>query len=293
MRDLVKRISAFVASVAFTAAMSFTVSAANITAQYDKETDNGKATLSGVKTTGRSQTMVVLSEDSSSVAFDKIVWLNQKDDGTAFDSFYLPLGTYADLAEGETVTYYVRIGGSDGTIQTTEITIAKEATTTPTPEVTATPEPTKAPVEEPTDEPLPEETEAPTATLTPEPTATPVPEATATPMPETTATPAPESTETPAEPDVKCKFTVDEEAAEVSAVISNTYDDDKKVVIAVAQYDDKGVLVSIKFDEITAPGKTAEQYTVKADAVSEKKNRIKGFVWDGISSMKPIAQIEK
>ena len=49
MRDLVKRISAFVASVAFTAAMSFTVSAANITAQYNKETDNGKATLSGVK----------------------------------------------------------------------------------------------------------------------------------------------------------------------------------------------------------------------------------------------------
>ena len=37
--------------------------------------------------------------------------------------------------------------------------------------------------------------------------------------------------------------------------------------------------------------KTSEQYTVKADSISERKSRIKGFVWDGISSKKPIAKL--
>ncbi|MBQ3426898.1 MAG: hypothetical protein IJH37_07120 [Clostridia bacterium] len=159
MRNSVKRMSAFVVSLAFAVTMPFAVSAASITARYDKEADSGKATLSGVETTGRSQTMIVLSDDFSSVALDKIVWLYQKDDGTVFDSFYVPNGTYADLDEGETVTYYVRIGGSDGTIQTTELTIAKEVTATPTPI--------------PTSEPVPEETAEATATPTIEPTEQP------------------------------------------------------------------------------------------------------------------------
>ena len=102
-------------------------------------------------------------------------------------------------------------------------------------------------------------------TPTAEPTPTPTSESTSTPTLEPTATPTP-TLESADEPDVKCIITVNEEPAEVSKAISNTYEDDKKVVIAVAQYDE-GILVNIMLNEITVQAKTSEQYTVKADYI--------------------------
>ncbi|MBQ3426662.1 MAG: hypothetical protein IJH37_05885 [Clostridia bacterium] len=292
-----KRISAVITSIAVSAAMSVTVTATNITAKYDKETDNGKVELTGVETTGRSQTMIVLSEDSNSVNYDEIVWLNQKDDGTAFDAFYLPRGIYENLGEGKSATYYVRIGGSNGTIQRTELTISKEVIPTPTPEPTEEPTGEPAPEATPTAEPTATPTVEPTATPTPAPTATPTPQPTATPTPQPTATPTPEptATPTPAVPDIKCRIDVNEKEAEATAHILNTYDENKSVVIAVTQYDSEGNLISIKSKEIVVspnpelPG----VYTVKADQIAANVDHVRCFIWDGFKTMKPITELKE
>ena len=135
-----------------------------------------------------------------------------------------------------------------------------------TPAVTEIPElPTAVPTLTPTEAPTEKPTIAPTEVPTEMPTAKPL-------------------------ADISCDIAVDELNAKVNIYISNTFDDDKNVVIAVAQYDDAGVLVNIKLEEVIVPANTIlpEEYEIKADQVSDKKQTIKGFVWDGTTSMKPI-----
>ena len=94
-------------------------------------------------------------------------------------------------------------------------------------------------------------------------------------------------------PDMKCSFTVDEDAAEINVLISNTFEEDKTAVIVLAQYNGMGKLINTVYKEITVPGKTAVpmQYTVKADCIPEGGSSIMGFVWSDFESMRPIAKL--
>lgn len=109
-----KRFSKIILSVAAasTVAAAMTVSASAMTASYA----DGKVTLSGVNGTGDSQTLLVLDgENLTSIAETNIKQIDQKDDGSSFAE--VPVGT---LDNG---TYEVRIGGSDGTLQTATFTV--------------------------------------------------------------------------------------------------------------------------------------------------------------------------
>ena len=345
-----KRLSVF---VSFTvAALLSSNSMAAITTEYDNEVDNGKVQVFDLHATGNSQTMLVLSSDAQNVGFDDVVWLNQKDDGPAFDAVYLKSGAYAELIEGESKTYYIRVAGSDGTIQTGTFTLEKaESTPTPTlepteeptdepiweeteeptvvPTVAPTAEPTAAPTAEPTAVPTAEPTGAPTAEPTAEPTAAPTAEPTEVPTTEPTAQPTSVPTEaattvpttvptteptagptevpttvptagpteapTPAVPDIKCRIEVNAEEAEATAHILNTYDEDKSVVITVAQYDSEVNLISIMSKEIVVPHNTESPkvYTVKFDQIKPNMDHVRCFVWDGFKTMKPITELKE
>lgn len=95
------------------------------------------------------------------------------------------------------------------------------------------------------------------------------------------------------EPDIKCNFTVDEKNVEINAFINNTYAEDKDVIVVIAQYNDKGKTVNVTYKKITVPGNTItpEQYTVRADEVSEDKSSVLGFVWEGFGSIRPIEKL--
>ena len=193
MEDPMKKASAFIASIAFAATMSVTVSASSVTAQFDKEADNGKAELNEEVTPAQTgQPAIVPNLFDESLA-------NIKD------------------------AYIINLHWND-------LSIVNGST--------------------------------------------------------------PEPTETPA-PDVKCKFILDEETAEINAFINNTYEEDKDVVVVIAQYNDKGKVVNTTFKKITVPGQTItpKQYTVKADCIPESKSSIMGFVWEDFESMKPIARL--
>ena len=111
MKKFTKTFMAVAAVTAVSAAMS--VSAMAMSAEYD----NGTVTLKDVKSTGTSQTLLVLSQDDTvtSENVDIVKQIDQKDDSTSFAS--VPVGT---LADG---TYYVRIGGTDGSLQTATFTV--------------------------------------------------------------------------------------------------------------------------------------------------------------------------
>lgn len=134
-----KRFSKFMLSVAavsaVTAAMAVSAMAADVTATYDTETDNGKVSITVPESTGASQTLLVLNEDVDVTAENAdavVAQINQVDaeEGDAeIKEFQLPAGIYAALAEGESKTYYIRIGGSKGTIQKGELKISKAGDT--------------------------------------------------------------------------------------------------------------------------------------------------------------------
>lgn len=115
MKKLSKTLLAIAAVSA--ASMAMTASAMAMTADYA----DGTVTLSDVKATGASQTLLIVNEEGvtvdSSNASDVVEQIDQKDDGTSFAS--VPVGT---LADG---TYEVRIGGTDGSMQKTTFTVGE------------------------------------------------------------------------------------------------------------------------------------------------------------------------
>lgn len=112
MKKLTKTLLSVAAVSALTAAMAASASA--MTATYA----DGTVTLADITATGASQTMIILNDDATTITDTTIVKaIDQKDDGSSFTT--VPVGT---LADG---TYYVRIGGSEGTMQKVSFTVGE------------------------------------------------------------------------------------------------------------------------------------------------------------------------
>lgn len=118
MKKLSKTLLAVAAVSAVSMAMA--ASAMAMTAEYDPE--SGNVTLSDVNATGASQTLLVVNGEGTSVttdnANDVVEQIDQKDDSTVFAT--VPVG---ELTDG---TYEVRIGGTDGTIQTATFKVGEQ-----------------------------------------------------------------------------------------------------------------------------------------------------------------------
>ena len=112
-----KKFTKFMLSVAAVTAVSATMAVAamaadTVTGTYDPTT--GNVALDGVVSSGDQQTLLVLTEDAETVTEAIIAQIDQD---ASISSFVLP----ASLTEG---TYYIRIGGTDGTIQKGTLTIS-------------------------------------------------------------------------------------------------------------------------------------------------------------------------
>lgn len=110
MKNFTKFMLSAAAITAVSAAMAVSAMAA-VGGSYDAAT--GKVTLTGVESSGDQQTLLVLTEDAATVTEGIIAQIDQD---TAISEFVLPSGI-------ESGTYYVRIGGTNGTIQTYTLTI--------------------------------------------------------------------------------------------------------------------------------------------------------------------------
>ena len=114
MKKLTKTFIAVAAVSTVSAVMA--ASAMAMTATYA----DGKLTLTDVPTTGTSQTLLVLSEDTtvtSENANSIVKQIDQKDNNETFAAAPVQVG---ELGDG---TYYVRIGGSDGNLYKATFTI--------------------------------------------------------------------------------------------------------------------------------------------------------------------------
>ena len=112
-----KKFTKLMLSAATVAAVSATMAVAamaadTVTGTYDPA--NGNVALDGVVSSGDQQTLLVLTEDAATVTEGIIAQIDQD---ASISKFVLPAG----LTEG---TYYIRIGGTDGTIQTGTLTIS-------------------------------------------------------------------------------------------------------------------------------------------------------------------------
>ncbi len=117
MKKLSKTLLAVAAVSAVSAAMA--VSASAMTASYA----DGTVTLADVNASGDQQTILVLSSNDTVVEEGNIKQIDQKE-GT-FES--VPVGT---LTDG---TYYVRVGGTDGSLQTAEFKVGNDDPNPPAP----------------------------------------------------------------------------------------------------------------------------------------------------------------
>ena len=125
MKKLSKIMLSVAAASVVTAAMAVTAMAADtITGTYDNET--GVVTMEGVIGSGASQTLLVLNNDAEDINSASIAYINQIDNSGTFSTFTLAAGLKPATAS-ESVTYYIKVGGTDGTVQTGTLTI--EATT--------------------------------------------------------------------------------------------------------------------------------------------------------------------
>lgn len=113
MKKFTKIMLSVAAVTAVSTAMAISAMAA-VEGTYDAET--GKVTLTGVESSGDQQTLLVLSEDAETVTEGII---RQIDQDTAISEFILEKG----ITSG---TYYVRIGGTDGTLQKYTLVIGGE-----------------------------------------------------------------------------------------------------------------------------------------------------------------------
>ncbi len=120
MKKLTKTLFAVAAVTVVSTAMTVSAMAAtthNITGTYE----NGVVTLNGVVSSGDSQTILILTDDTSvdsTNANDIVVAIDQND---VKDSIFENVKVKAFDASVEKL--YVRIGGSDGELQTGEISV--------------------------------------------------------------------------------------------------------------------------------------------------------------------------
>lgn len=119
MKKLTKIMLSLAAASALTAAMAVTAMAENhvVTGSYNNET--GLVTLNDVLGSGKSQTILVLDSN------EDIAYINQIDNNSTFPSFMLEAGLKAKAP----VTYNIKIGGSDKSLQTGTLTIEADAKT--------------------------------------------------------------------------------------------------------------------------------------------------------------------
>jgi hypothetical protein len=157
-----------------------------------------------------------------------------------------------------------------------------EPTATPTVEPTATPttEPTATPTVEPTTEPTTEPTATPTVepTATATPTVEPTTEPTATPTVEPTVKPtATPTTEPTATPTVEPKLVIEQNIDGIAVKAENC--SGGKIIFAM--YDTDGTLKKLIIKDFAAEVQIDKQELVGA--------RVKAMLWDGINSMRPLA----
>ena len=121
MKKLTKTFLSVAAVSALTAAMAASASA--MTAAYVPGADGAvnTVTLTDVANSGASQTMIILNQDAQVVESTMVEAIDQKDDSTVFTS--VPVNA---LDDG---TYYVRIGGTDGSMQRATFTVGQVAET--------------------------------------------------------------------------------------------------------------------------------------------------------------------
>lgn len=124
MKRFTKTLLSVAAVSAVSAAMAVSAMAGDVpmSASYAGDT----VTLANVKSTGAQQTLLIL-KDSDTVTEDadgktNIIQIDQLDTGVSFESTKV-----GNLADG---TYYVRVGGSDGTLQTYPLTVSSTSVTT-------------------------------------------------------------------------------------------------------------------------------------------------------------------
>jgi hypothetical protein len=121
MKKLTKIMLSLAAAATVTAAMAVTAMAVDtITGTYDNTT--GQVTMDGVIGSGKSQTILVLDSN------EDIAYINQIDNNGQFSTFMLAAG----LQSTTPVTYNIKIGGTDKSLQTGTLTIAADAPATVT-----------------------------------------------------------------------------------------------------------------------------------------------------------------
>jgi len=119
MKKFTKIMLSVAAVTAVSTAMAISAMADDtVTGTYASET--GVVTLDGVVSSGDQQTLLVLTEDAATVTESIIAQIDQD---ASISQFVLP----ANLESG---TYYIRIGGTDGTIQTGTLTIGSQGGST-------------------------------------------------------------------------------------------------------------------------------------------------------------------
>ena len=134
MKKLSKIILSVAAATVVTAAMAVTAMAEDtINGTYDNET--GVVTMEGVIGSGASQTLLVFKNAAEEITSNDIAYINQIDNITSdsqnFSTFTLAAGL-KPTAASESVTYNIKVGGTDGTVQTGTLTIAGDAPATVT-----------------------------------------------------------------------------------------------------------------------------------------------------------------
>ncbi len=117
MKKLSKTLLAVAAVSAVSMAMAASAMADDFTATYA----DGTVTLDGVAASGQSQTILVLKGEGTTVdssnADDVVKQIDQRDDNDVFKSVV--------VGQLDDDTYEVRIGGTDGTIQTAIFTVGE------------------------------------------------------------------------------------------------------------------------------------------------------------------------
>lgn len=127
MKKLTKTFLSVAAVSALTAAMAASASAMTATYVPGAEGAVNTVTLTDVANSGASQTMIILNQDAQVVESTMVEAIDQKDDSTVFTS--VPVNA---LDDG---TYYVRIGGTDGSMQTATFTVGETDPDVPTKEI--------------------------------------------------------------------------------------------------------------------------------------------------------------
>ena len=127
MKKLSKIMLSVVAASVVTAAMAVTAMAADtITGEYNDE--SGLVTMHSVVGSGDSQTLLVLNNVAEFGNASDIAYINQIDNNGTFSTFMLAPGLRSDTPK----TYYIKIGGTDGSVQTGTLTIEATSPTVTT-----------------------------------------------------------------------------------------------------------------------------------------------------------------